>query len=349
MQQQVPVDTNVRVPAAVLAAAARANEFYTAQEDTSGKPEASQEAQIELPLGDTSAPVEAPPAQEPAKEPPAPPTESWEHKYNSMKGRYDSAEKRVQALTRQIQNLENVVATLQAAPPPQQSQTRQSSGERKRLVTDEEVTEYGDGFLDVVGRRAREEIAEELAELRAQNEQLQARLTGVGNQVQMTARERMFQNLSTEIPDWQDMNTDESFNRWLELPDPYSGAIRKNMLLGAYNRNDAFRVAAFFKGFLSEEAALAPAGQQPGPASAPQPGALQRKTPLETFAAPGRARTAAAGAPPEKPYFTRDQISKFYAVKSQAIAHGKWVGQEAKDGDAFEQRIFAAEREGRIR
>lgn len=347
MQQQVPVDTNVRVPAAVLAAATRANEFYTAPEDTSGKPEASQ---TELDKTD----VVEPPAQQPepqqARER-APPEDSWEHKYNSMKGRYDGAEKRVQTLARQIQNLESVVATLQASPP-SQTQAQPQQPERKRLVTDEEVTEYGDGFLDVVGRKAREEISGELAELRANNARLEAQLTGVGNQVQMSARDRMFQNLSHEVPNWQDLNTDQKFLEWLELSDPYSGAIRKNMLLEAYARNDAFRVAVFFKGFLSEEAALAPAGQQPDFDPVPTHNRAQvRKIPLETFAAPGRARTAAAstGAPTEKPYFTRAQISKFYTDKAFLVGKGQWVGQVEKDGAAFEQRMFAAERDGRIR
>ena len=76
---------------------------------------------------------------------------------------------------------------------------------------------------------------------------------------------------------------------------------------------------AFFNGFLAQEAALAPA--IPG---VPAP-AADGKIPLDTLAAPGRAKTAAANAPVEKPSFTTAQIAQFYADSSR----GKYRGREA--------------------
>lgn len=130
------------------------------------------------------------------------------------------------------------------------------------------------------------------------------------------ARRNLETTLDTQVPSWRDVNVAQEFHSWLALPDLFSGAIRHELLKAAYEQNDTPRVLAFFKGFLAQEAASAPApyGQtQPAPADATQ-GDASGKIPLETFAAPGRAKTAAAtGAPAEKPTFTHAQIAKFYA------------------------------------
>jgi hypothetical protein len=90
------------------------------------------------------------------------------------------------------------------------------------------------------------------------------------------------------------------FHDWLKLPDSFTGAIRHKLLTAAYEQNQTPQVLAFFNGFLAQEAALAPV--TPG---APAP-AADGKIPLDTLAAPGRAKTAAANAPVEKPTFTTD-------------------------------------------
>jgi len=97
---------------------------------------------------------------------------------------------------------------------------------------------------------------------------------------------------------------------------------------------------AFFRSFLSQEAALDPAVS-----AQPDTGATPDKIPLADLAAPGRAKTAAASTTPvEKPFFTQAQIAQFYA----ASAAGKYRGRE-EEKNRIEQAIFAAQREGRIR
>jgi len=145
------------------------------------------------------------------------------------------------------------------------------------------------------------------------------------------------------------------------LPDTYSGVIRHNLLKAAWERNDTPRAAAFFQGFLAEEAAIDPAyrGQaQPNDFQAPdfsssQSGQLGQngqsngrtngKVPLESFAAPGRAKSAAGTVPAEKPQISRSQISNFYAM----CAAGKYRGNE-QERNRLEKMIFDAHAEGRI-
>jgi len=329
------IDPNVKIPPAVKALAARAEAVFNATyaPETVEQPEAPAEVaeqvgdQVETPAQDFTSKSNEPKGDE----------QSWEHRYKSMKGRYDRSEGQIRGLSDQIAGLQNVISTMQVAPqtyvPNEQS--------AQRFITAEEEQDYGAEFLSVVGKKAKEELSPEVAKLRAEIDGLKSQLTGVGSYVQQDVRSRMEATMSDRLPNWQDVNTNPDFLSWLNLPDPYSGVNRHNLLKTAYERNDTPRVLAFFQGFLSEEAATDPAGSGPGFSNG---GAVQDKVPLASFAAPGRAKTSAASAPVEKPVFTASQISQFYAD----VRTGKYLGREAEK-DRLERSIFAAGPEGRIR
>lgn len=335
------IDPNVKIPDAIKAQAAKAEAAFNAaynlepaQDD--GVQETNEEAE--------AAPAEAKVSEEPApeaksytKEPKADDDhQSWEHRYKSMKGRYDRAESQIRAMSDQIASLQNVIATMEVSAP---RSATPAELQAERLITPEEESDYGSDFLNVVGKKAKEELLPIVKQYEAKIAELEEKLQGVGGYVQQDARARMEASLDERVPNWRDINYDPDFISWLKLPDPYSGAIRHELLKAAYSRNDTARVTAFFNGFLAEEAAVAPADAEMGRSNTPA------KKSLAEFAAPGRAKTAAAsGAPAEKPIFTRAQIAKFYADS----AAGKYRGKEAEK-DRLEAQIFEAEREGRIR
>ena len=338
------VDPNVRIPDAIKATAARADAAYRAAynlepEETNGVQEESQE-ESNLPAETQTASEPEAKTKKPSEEFTESPSskeedQSWEHRYKSMKGRYDRAESQLRSMSDQITSLQNVIATMQVSASPQ-SKSEMSA---ERFLTAEEENDYGAEFLTVVGKKAKEELLPIVKGYESKIADLEERLKNVGGYVQQDARSRMESMLDDRTPSWRDINFDPNFISWLKLPDPYSGVIRHEMLKAAYERNDAPRVAAFFNGFLAEEAAMDPAREETGRTSAPA------KPSLQNFAAPGRAKTAAAsGAPAEKPIFTRAQIAKFYAES----ASGKFRGKEAEK-DRLEAQIFEAEREGRIR
>lgn len=339
-------DPNVKIPAAVRAAAARSDEMFNQYRDggpvetqevtPQGNPELAATSLQAAPAPQPTEPVaQAPaPAQAPAAAPEA--DESWEHKYKSVHGRYVRQQEQIRSMSEQITGLQNVIATLQgtasSAPIPE--------FKAESLITPEEAADYGEDFLKVVGKRAREEMAPVIQGYEAKIKELEVRLQGVNGAVQQTSHEKFLVTLDQKLPDWRQLNTNDEFLDWLRLPDPYSGAIRHDMLKAAYAQGDANRVAAFFNGFLAEEAAVAPANAEPDVTVTKVP-----KVPLQSLAAPGRAKTAAsANAPAEKPIFTRSQIAVFYAD----VAAGKFRGRDAEKNKA-EAQIFDAQREGRIR
>jgi hypothetical protein len=337
--QTLQNDPNIKLPAAVRAAAARSDQMYNQYRDQPITPEGNGEQSQEQPTGEQQFQQEQAaeqPQEQPAQSAPKAEDESWEHKYKSIHGRFMRAQDQMRSMSEEIQNLQNIIATMQT------SQTSETPPELRaeRLITDDELRDYGDDFLKVVGKKAKEELVPIIQSQAQKIEELERRLSGVTNVVQQDNTQKMLDTLDQKLPKWRELNTDPEFLSWLRLPDPFSGAIRHEMLKAAYTQGNASRVLAFFNGFLAEEAVVAPAKAEPDTG-----GQRVSKVPLETLAAPGRAKSAAGNAAPaEKPIFKRADIAAFYAD----VAAGRYRGKDA-DKANLERQIFEAQREGRIR
>jgi hypothetical protein len=336
------IDPNVKVPAAVLAAASYSDMLHKSAYQTVVEGDAPAEgqtdpAQLTLQPDPAATPQVTDPAPTPQVTDPAPEPDdndqSWRQRYQTTHGRLEKANQNIRQLSEQVSNMQATLAALNSTPAQQPPELQARS-----LLTQQEIDEYGPEFLEVVGKKASEIAQRELGGYKSEIENLKRQLAGVNNTVTAQTREKMVASLSERIPNWEELNTNRDFLNWLALPDPFSGVIRHDMLTAAWERNETPRVLAFFNGFLSEEAAVAPQAQT---ATAPSQG----KVPLETFAAPGRAKTAAASpGPAEKPVITRDFITKFYA---DATAN-KYRGREA-EYQRIEKQIAEAVKEGRIR
>lgn len=334
-----PVDPDVTLPAAVRAAAAKAQalhgEVYTPapQQENNGQERQQEEAKtiegtVEPPApkaGKETVPVSAPAAGE-----------DYEHKYNSLKGRYDKQEETIRQLMGNLDHLRSEVSRISAQPPAPVQRTRENTFQP---LTKDEKDAYGEDFLDVSARAALEKIDPELAELRSTVAALQNTLASVAETTGRTQAEVMHDTLTKALPNWREINRDRKFLAWVALPDPYSGVIRRDMMRQAHAQGDAQRVLRFFNGFLTDEAVTDPA-----PALKTDP--TEGKVALETLAAPGRAKAPAATVttpPGEKETISRAQIANFYRL----VNRGHYVGNEEEKA-RLERMIFDAEREGRI-
>jgi hypothetical protein len=272
------------------------------------------------------------------------PEESWEQRARSAQGRLDQILNANQQLTRRMSELERELSLAKvrgheppAAPTPKP---------KPQLIKPEELSDYGDEFFDVVGRKAREELVPVVDELSERIKRIESGQQAVGQVVEQTQKRGLYDALYEEVPEWKELNYHPAFINWLAVPDPYSGRQRHEMLKEAFSRHDADRVVNFFKGFLTEATGTPPNGSRPqGQSAPPLPGNGQAsgKPSLEQFAAPGRARSAPQILPPDKPMYTRAWIAKFYADQRS----GKYRGREA-EADAVERDIYQAQHEGRI-
>lgn len=352
-----PVDAAVKIPDAVRRAAEIADNYYKKPDppvDGQAAPPVDPNAPthpspVTPPVGAAAgteppvAPV-APPADGQVTAPVTPPTppaapeggDNWEHKFKSQQGRIAALNQQNRQMQDQlVQMSDQLIAAMKkieaatAAPPP-----------RQKLVTAEDEQTYGSDFIDVARRAAKEELNPEVSALTTQVQELK-------QTIQKSSRDQLYQTLDSYVPDWKEINRHPVFFRWLALRDPISGAIRKQLLDGAFQAADAARVVAIFQGFLAEDAASRPAAPAapPPPAAGVQPPARVPAVELAALAAPGRARSApASGAAVEKPIYSHAQIAQFY----RDSAAGAFAGREAEKA-AIEADIFAAQREGRVR
>jgi len=365
-----PIDPNVRVPDHVSAASAAADalhqQFYPKDPGQAAAP-----AKEALPQPDAPEPLHTPSEQQqqadPALQTQATPqqlepqqqvippvsdadknvdAEGWRHRFLSMQGRFNQAQRDKGAMEQQMQDLgqelvrtQNLLASVQS--PPHATQSGSSGHGHNNLITAEDVESYGPELLDVVSRAARGAVSGELEQLREQNKELTQR-------VQNTGKRELFSTLDRAVPNWREINKSPQFITWLRLPNVYTGALRGNMLKAAVDGAKAPQVIALFKDFLAEAHAT---GSQVPAAQIEQPAAQQLvpRTPalsLDTLAAPGKARPASGDGqvPVEKPTYTREQIRKLYDDKRR----GMYAGREAEFA-AFEADLTAAQRDGRIR
>ena len=288
-------------------------------------------------------PLNTPP---PMRQPQQDADESWEQRARSVQGRYENQVQVNRQLNERLAELERSLNSMAANG--RQPPAPAGEPEPIKLITDKEREDFGEDFLTVVGKRAKETYAPEFDQLSRRLKNLEGRLEGTVQVVTRNQKQELYAVLDSQVPNWRDVNRSQQFKDWLGFVDPLSGRRRYDMLQEAFTRQEAGRVLSFFRGFTTE--ATGTPSSQPNPAPTPSTpqyaanGTTGSALTLEQLAAPGRARSAPQGnLPPEKPMYTHAWIATFMADKRT----GKYRGREA-DADLIERDIYLAQHEGRI-
>jgi hypothetical protein len=296
-----------------------------------------------------------------------------EQQFRSMQGRWEREQEQNRQLSRRLTEMQNLIASMNSMPQPSQ-QNGNGQGYQvgrgdvrfnnpvnpnyrpQKLVTDDEEKEFGKELIDVMGRRAREATDAEFAGIRGEVDQLRMTIQNMHTARHQERRSGVYGELDREVPDWDQINRDPQFLRWLDGLAPYSGQTKKALLDTAMNSNQADLVIDFFKGYKAELATLGPAqaqGAQPGNGGESYGGSnasySRSTTPttpavdLMDYAAPGRARPGQTQTPPDEPTVSRAEIKQLYDMKKL----GKFNGREA-EFNRLEQIVFEAQKAGRI-
>ena len=265
---------------------------------------------------DTPAPTPAPPAAPPASAPADPKAED---RYRVLQGKYnaevprlsserDQAIRQAEEYKRQADELRK---QLEAAP-------------KLKLVTPEEVEQFGDGMVDMVRRAAREELSPEQARLA----KLEAELAELRSGVSTSRQLGFLETLTRDHADWPEINKDPAFHVWLADVDPLSGYSRQQLLDAAQDKQDGARASAIFAAFKRARDSWT----------------AESQSALSEQAVPGNA--AAATAAPDNStqgrIWMRKEVSDFY----DAVRRRQYSAAEAQ---AIEAEIQRAIQEGRIR
>lgn len=277
---------------------------------------------------------------------PKPERTDWKQKYSVLKGKYDAEVPRLSESLRdansRITALEDrLAAPPAAAPTPEPSQPRTD-------FTPEEVADYGEDLLDVIGRKARAIVESEyLPRINSLTTQLNSLKTTVGETGQKVAKQEtneVFAQLDGTVQDWRKTNVDPAFHVWLDQVDPFTGESRKNLMLNAFNRKNAHQVRAFFDKYAEENAAVVPNPADPTPSG--QGGTEAGSTlDLGNYVAPGTPRSGGdVSAPKDKRVWSNADVGRFYSD----VQKGRYKTRP-EDKARIEADIIAATREGRIK
>lgn len=337
------VDPNVKLPPNVMAASRIAMEAHERAYPTGQNPP--------QPNGQVQPQPQAQPVQpEELPDVNADGTPNWENRFKALKGRYDGDQRRHRETLEQFEERMRAVAQENA----KLKQPQFNDQSPLPMITDKEKADYGEDLIEIMKRAAVEAVLPMLKPIAQSVGQVQARVETTENETGRQFLARMHGSMDDAVPGWNQLNEDPNFIAWTKRNDIYSGLNRQELLQKAWYAGDSNRVAAFFRGYLAEEAAVDPAaaqarqqaygydqgGHAAGPASPGQQPAP--RVTLEALAAPGRARSAAS-APVGKPMWTAAGISQFY----MDIAAGKFRGRD-QERIATEADLMAAQREGRI-
>lgn len=288
--------------------------------------------QAEPAAADTHIEPTPPPAEPPAGE-------DWEQKYKTLQGMYN---KEVPVLRRQMAQMEadmeamrRYLAQQAQTPTPAESPTPTAT---KRRVTEAEVTDYGEEFVDVVQRASLDALDPYVQKLEAKIAKFEQMMGGMVQQTTATARQQLYKDLAGEVPKWQEINNSGEFYAWLDQEDPYVGMPRQALLNQAFERNDTARVIAFFKGFLRDSGASSEPEQ-----GTPTPTA--GRADLRTMVSPGKTRSnTTTPSKSEGKIWSQQDIAVFYSD----VINGKYRGDDARKM-SIEREIVTAINEGRIR
>lgn len=260
--------------------------------------------------------------------------DDWEHKYKVLQGKYNAEAARN---NERIQQLEDMLSRLdQKLSAPKERPAEPAAPKNYSYVKPEEIDDFGEDMMDVVGRRAKEVLEPLLDKLSKRIQALEGQVSGVNERVTLTAREQLLKDLAGEVPNWEELNRNSEFLEWLSQEEGLSGMPRRQLLTEAYERNDTARVVKFFKGFLREHTGDDGSSSQTEPKSKAQ-------VPVKTLVAPTRGRGGDSGTPEGKRIWKTAEVAAFY----DAVRKGKYRSNPDKQRQ-IEAEIVAAGREGRI-
>ncbi len=249
--------------------------------------------------------------------------EDWRHKYEVLKGKYDSEVprlyKEIKALKRERDNLlsrmnllEQIVMQMQSVQAQGGSSAPQQA--KEQVEEDEELKRLKEDYP---------EIYKAVAKL------VEKKVGPVENKVtefnKEVAIQTFYAKLDSMLPEWRQLNSDPDFLEWLSQPEGDTGFTRHQLMLMAYNNLDAAGVAKWFKKFLNND-------------SAPVQKEVSR---AEKNVVPYGKKTSYASKESSKRLFKESEIQRFYTD----LALGRIPQDRARE---MEKEIMSALMEDRI-
>ena len=148
--------------------------------------------------------------------------------------------------------------------------------------------------------------------------ELRASIDALGNNTAQSSEKLFYTTLANLEPEWETINTDPRFIKWLGVTEPYTGLTRKQALDNAASTLDAQRAAFFFTSFKESV-------KKPTPQISPN-------------------TSTATNTPSAEKTFSTSEVNKFYSDVTKGKYKHDLEAMKQKEND-----ITRAQMEGRIR
>jgi len=292
-------------------------------------------------------PVE--PTPEPQPEPvaaaaPAPQASSadeltWEQRYRSLQGMWQSQkgvmaqyEQQVRSLTERLDQATAKISEM-AKPDAQAEQ---------KLVTDKDAEAFGPELIELARRVAREEFGPERSQFQARIAELERtvavqnqKLGGVEQSTEKLSAATFYRDLDRALPQWETIQATPECQAWLVSRIPgQRGRTWHDSLQAAASEFNSDDAAEVFEAFLAAHPKLDPR-RAPEPTQ-PKPNAQRQVAPSKT--------SASAPAPAESTVYTP---AEYEAAMMQMVRLNK--ERKYDEAAALEAALNAAVAEGRVR
>jgi len=242
----------------------------------------------------------------------------WEQRYRSLNGMIQSRDK-------QIQQLHELLASMQQERgAPQQ----QPGAPVEALITKDDEDSYGADLVDMARRAGRQESLQLINELKTELAAMRESLQGVSQFTQKSVKEKFEAKLDVVTKNkWRNVDRDPAFIDWLKASN-----ARYKVFSAGVQELDADTVAEFFNEYVKLATPASTVATQPN---------QSRQAELEKQVAPGKSK---AGAAPisqagDMKVWTRTEIAQLYANKRKYAAD---------EFNKLERDVAAAQREGRV-
>jgi len=343
------------IPAAVLRQAERSDAILSklrapeTQPVTPPQPESTPPAEPVAPEATQgvvpAAPVEATPTAPPQPEQ----TEQrqreqqrtdWKQKFLSLEGKYRAEVPLLAAQLRDVKaRLNEVTGKLLEAQ--DELVKLKSGGAGVGGVTEDAIDPTLAAVIDQRATRAAQKLVGDRVA------SIETRVQDDDNQRVIAARVKFENDVSDILHDshgidWREVDTLPAFQAYLAGRDTFSGLERQQLLTQAVANGDSLRAAAFFQDFLGKQ--RTPSSPAPQPPEAPP-----ARDPREALVAPQRATAAVTPTTPEKKFYTRSEITSFYAEYAKKQVNSRLPTNELERLKTIDLDIQAAIREGRIK
>jgi hypothetical protein len=284
----------------------------------------------DIPIGGK---VTEPPLEDEPVEPVKDKSEDFKHKYDVLQGKYNAevlgVNQRLADKDYQLQQAFAKIAALESTP--KTEKVAQAKEDVVASLIQDDSFKFLEDQYPVIYNAVVTGLQKVSSATEAKLAEVKSGFDEVKNVTAKTVKDKFYDDLSREVSDWEVVNKSPEFQQWVTEKDRYSGLTRHQLLMDAYNSNDAGRAMAFFNDFKEQSK---PPGQSAG--------TKQTQVPRDV-APPRSVGNARPREPAQQERLKSSEVDKFYSD----IRKGHYIGRE-DEMRTLEAKIEKAIVEGRI-